>query len=80
MSRFDVEIPVPPFFGSRVVKGIQLSDYAGMLDERALFVGQWGLKGNRGEYENMVETEGRPRLRSLLNEVQANGWLNAAVV
>jgi 5-methyltetrahydrofolate--homocysteine methyltransferase len=76
----DVDIPKPPFFGSRVVKGIQLSDYAGMLDERALFVGQWGLKGNRGEYENMVETEGRPRLRSLLNEVQANGWLNAAVV
>lgn len=76
----DVDIPVPPFFGSRVVKGIQLSDYAGMLDERALFVGQWGLKGNRGEYENMVESEGRPRLRSLLNEVQANGWLNAAVV
>ncbi len=76
----DVDIPTPPFFGSRVVKGIQLSDYAGMLDERALFVGQWGLKGNRGEYENMVEEEGRPRLRSLLNEVQANGWLNAAVV
>jgi 5-methyltetrahydrofolate--homocysteine methyltransferase len=76
----DVDIPTPPFFGSRVVKGIQLSDYAGMLDERALFVGQWGLKGNRGEYENMVETEGRPRLRSSLNEVQANGWLNAAVV
>jgi 5-methyltetrahydrofolate--homocysteine methyltransferase len=76
----DVDIPTPPFFGSRVVKGIQLSDYAGMLDERALFVGQWGLKGNRGEYEAMVESEGRPRLRSLLNEVQANGWLNAAVV
>jgi len=76
----DIDIPTPPFLGSRVVKGIQLSDYAGMLDERALFVGQWGLKGNRGEYENMVEAEGRPRLRSLLNEVQSNGWLNAAVV
>ena len=76
----DVDIPVPPFFGSRVVKGIRLSGYAEMLDERALFVGQWGLKGNRGEYETMVESEGRPRLRSLLNEVQANGWLNAAVV
>jgi len=76
----DVDIPTPPFFGSRVVKGIQLSDYAGMLDERALFVGQWGLKGNRGEYENMVEAEGRPRLRSLLSEVQSSGWLNAAVV
>ena len=76
----DNSIPTPPFFGARVVKGIQLADYAGMLDERALFVGQWGLKGNRGEYEAMVETEGRPRLRALLNEVQSKGWLNAAVV
>ena len=76
----DNSIPKPPFFGSRVIKGIQLSDYAGMLDERALFVGQWGLKGNRGEYESMVEEEGRPRLRSLINEVQSKGWLNAAVV
>ena len=76
----DNSIPHPPFFGSRVIKGIQLSDYAGMLDERALFVGQWGLKGNRGEYESMVEAEGRPRLRALVNEVQSKGWLNAAVV
>jgi 5-methyltetrahydrofolate--homocysteine methyltransferase len=76
----DNTIPNPPFFGSRVIKGIQLADYAGMLDERALFVGQWGLKGNRGEYEAMVEEEGRPRLRALINEVQSKGWLNAAVV
>lgn len=76
----DVSIPTPPFFGSRVVKGISLADYSGMLDERALYVGQWGLKGNRGEYEEMVTSQGRPRLRSLLNEVQSNGWLNAAVV
>jgi 5-methyltetrahydrofolate--homocysteine methyltransferase len=76
----DVDIPSAPFFGSRIVKGIPLADYVGMLDERALFVGQWGLKGARGEYEKMVEEEGRPRLRALLNEVQANGWLEAAVV
>jgi len=83
-SRSDVSddnsIPHAPFFGSRVIKGIPLADYAGMLDERALFVGQWGLKGNRGEYESMVEQEGRPRLRALLNQVQSQGWLNAAVV
>jgi 5-methyltetrahydrofolate--homocysteine methyltransferase len=76
----DVAIPTPPFFGSKVIKGISLADYSGMLDERALFVGQWGLKGNRGEYEEMVLSQGRPRLRSLMNEVQSNGWLNAAVV
>jgi 5-methyltetrahydrofolate--homocysteine methyltransferase len=76
----DVDIPNVPFFGSRIVKGIRLADYVGMLDERALFVGQWGLKGARGEFEQMAESEGRPRLRKLLNEVQSNGWLEAAVV
>jgi 5-methyltetrahydrofolate--homocysteine methyltransferase len=76
----DIDIPNAPFYGSRIIKGIPLSDYVGMLDERALFVGQWGLKGARGEYEKMVEEEGRPRLRALLNEVQSQGWLEAAVV
>jgi len=76
----DIDIPQPPFFGSRIVKGIPLADYVGMLDERALFVGQWGLKGARGEYEKMVEEEGRPRLRALLNEVQSKSLLEAAVV
>lgn len=76
----DNEIPTPPFWGSRVVKGIALADYVGMLDERALFVGQWGLKGNRDNYQTMIEEEARPRLRLLLNEAQANGWLEAAVV
>ena len=76
----DIEIPKAPFLGSRIVKGVALADYVEMLDERALFVGQWGLKGSRGEYEAMVDSEGRPRLRALLNQVQSQGWLNAAVV
>ena len=76
----NIEIPNVPFYGSRIVKGIPLADYVGMLDERALFMGQWGLKGALGEYESMAESEGRPRLRRLLNEVQSKGWLEAAVV
>jgi len=76
----DNDLPKPPFYGSRIVKGIPLASYLGALDERALFVGQWGLQGRRGEYESMVESEGKPRLRALLNDVQSNGWLNAAVV
>ena len=71
-------IPKAPFYGSRVVKGIALADYVHMLDERALFLGQWGLKGK--DFEEMALTQGRPQLRSLLNDVQSNGWLNAAVV
>jgi 5-methyltetrahydrofolate--homocysteine methyltransferase len=70
-------VPIPPFFGSKVVKGVALNDYSQMLDERALFLGQWGLKGK--DFESMANEEGRPRLRSLLNEVQSKGWLNAAV-
>ena len=71
-------VPVAPFYGSKVVKGIALADYVGMLDERALFLGQWGLKGK--DFETMAQDEGRPQLRSLINDVQSNGWLNAAVV
>jgi 5-methyltetrahydrofolate--homocysteine methyltransferase len=32
----DVDIPPAPFFGSRIIKGIPLADYVGMLDARAL--------------------------------------------
>ena len=74
------DIPKPPFWGSRVIKGIPLADYSSMLDERALFVGQWGMKSSQISYEEMVLNKGRPRLRALLNEAQAQGWLNAAVV
>ncbi len=45
----NVQIPNAPFFGTKVIKGISLSEYVGMLDERALFVGQWGLKNNNEE-------------------------------
>lgn len=71
--------PEPPFYGSRTVKGIPLSDYLSLIDERALFVGQWGLDGSRGRFEEMAENEGRPRLRSLLNDAQQGKWLEAGV-
>ncbi|MFG3341129.1 methionine synthase [Glycomyces sp. NPDC048151] len=79
----DVEIPVPPFYGSRVVKGIALAEYAALLDERATFLGQWGLKPARGDgpsYEELVETEGRPRLRYWLDRLATDNVLEAKVV
>ena len=81
----DNPIPTPPFWGTRVVKGVAVGDYAGMVDERALFLGQWGLRGARGgsgpSYEELVETEGRPRLRYWLDRLSTEGVLaHAAVV
>jgi 5-methyltetrahydrofolate--homocysteine methyltransferase len=51
-----------------------------MLDERALFLGQWGLKGGKADFENLVLNEGRPRLRELLDEAQSGSWLKPAIV
>ena len=77
-------VPQPPFYGTRVVRGIPLADYASFLDERALFLGQWGLKPARGgsgpSHEELAETEGRPRLRMWLERAQTEGLLQAAVV
>jgi len=88
MARSDVStdgpVPDPPFLGTEVIKGIPLAEYAAYLDERALFMGQWGLKPTRGRggasYEELVETEGRPRLRMWLERAQTEGLLEAAVV
>src|SRR5215467_392639 len=80
----DNDVPAAPFTGTRVVKGIALADYAAFLDERATFLGQWGLKPTRGgggpSYEELVETEGRPRLRMWLDRIQTDGLVEAGVV
>ena len=79
----DNPVPEPPFWGTRVVKGLALADYASWLDEGALFKGQWGLRQSRASgptYEELVETEGRPRLRGLLTKLQSESLLEAAVV
>ncbi|WP_044373817.1 methionine synthase [Streptomyces noursei] len=80
----DNAVPTPPFWGTRVIKGIQLKEYASWLDEGALFKGQWGLKqartGEGPSYEELVESEGRPRLRGWLDKLQTENLLEAAVV
>jgi 5-methyltetrahydrofolate--homocysteine methyltransferase len=80
----DNPIPTPPFWGSRVIKGIALADYSSMLDQRATFMGQWGLRGAKGgngpSYEELVEKEGIPRLRYWLERLHTEQVLQAAVV
>jgi 5-methyltetrahydrofolate--homocysteine methyltransferase len=77
-------VPTPPFWGTRVVKGIALREYSAYLDERATFMGQWGLKPGRqsdgATYEQLVESEGRPRLRYWLDRLQTENLLEASVV
>ena len=77
-------VPTPPFWGSRIVKGVPVAQYLSLLDERALFLGQWGLRGARaGEgpsYEDLVETDGRPRLRYWIDRLATENILQHAAV
>lgn len=80
----DQPIATPPFWGTRIAKGIPVADYAGHLDERALFFGQWGLRGTRSgdgpDYEELVATEGRPRLRSWIDRLTTENILSHSAV
>lgn len=64
--RRDVPVPQPPFWGSRVVRGLPLRDIYPFVNEVALFRGQWQYqKGQRSdrEYEAFVDQEVRPVFR-----------------
>ncbi len=64
--RQDVPVPQPPFWGSRVVRGLPLRDIYPFVNEIALFRGQWQYqKGQRSdrEYEAFVDEEVRPVFR-----------------
>lgn len=61
--RTDVEIPQPPFWGSRVVEDISLESVYPFINEIALFRGQWQFargKKSPAEYEAFVESTVRP--------------------
>ena len=81
----DNPVPTPPFWGSRVVKGVSLDDIAGYINETALFRNQWqfrpetkadGSKETDAEFKERI----RPQLRTELAQAKADGLLQPAVV
>ncbi|MDO4908523.1 MAG: methionine synthase [Corynebacterium sp.] len=77
-------IATPPFWGTRIVKGIAVNEYLANLDKRALFLGQWGLRPTRGgdgpDYDELVEQEGEPRLRALIDRLKSEHVLDHSAV
>ncbi|MEX1279993.1 MAG: methionine synthase, partial [Acidimicrobiia bacterium] len=76
----DVEIPEPPFVGTRVVKGIALEDIAGYLNETALFRNQWQFRPEDGEHDAAFKERLRPLLRDRLAAARAEHLLVPQVV
>ena len=71
---------MPPFLGSRVVKGISLDDIAAYLNETALFRHQWGFRPEKGENDDDFKARIRPVFREELAKVKAEGVLVPQVV
>ena len=76
----DNPIFVPPFLGSRVVKGIALDDIAAYVNETALFRNQWQFRPEKGETDDEFKARIRPLLRAQLADAKATGILIPQVV
>ncbi len=76
----DNEIFVPPFIGSRVVKGLSLDAISEYLNETALFRNQWGFRPNPGESDADFKERIRPILREQLNKARAEQILVPQIV
>jgi 5-methyltetrahydrofolate--homocysteine methyltransferase len=79
----DIEIPRPPFYGSRVVEDISLDDVFAFVNETALFKGQWQFKQGRRpaeEYESLVKDKVRPIYEELKERSKRENLLQPRVV
>ncbi len=84
-SNVDRNQPVPqvPFYGSRIVRDVQLDKIYEYINEVALIRGQWQFKrGKRSEEEfnAIVNTEAIPALNSLKLQCKRERLLQPAVV
>ncbi len=66
---------VPPFLGSKVVKGIPLDDIAIYINETALFRNQWQFRPEKNETDEQFKERIRPMLREQLANAKASGVL-----
>lgn len=78
-------IPAPPFWGTRVVRGLALAELFPYINETTLFRGQWGFRSRNGataadDWQEVVERDARPALQRLQAEALSDGILEPAVV
>jgi len=71
----DNRVFVPPFLGSRVVKGLGLDEIAEFVNETALFRNQWQYRPNEGENDDDFKSRIRSELRVQLAQAKASGIL-----
>ena len=81
--RTDVEIPKPPFWGSKVIEDISLDEIFMYVNETALIRGQWRiLRGKRSEeeYRKILEEQIYPELEAMKSKAKNDKLLQPKVV
>jgi len=81
--RADVEIPKPPFWGSKVVDNISLDEVFRYINEAALIRGQWRIvrgKKNEEEYRRILQEQIYPELESQKLKAKSKKLLQPKVV
>ncbi|NLX12081.1 MAG: methionine synthase [Phycisphaerales bacterium] len=79
----DVPIPMPPFWGSRVLENIPLKEAMTFINEVMLFQVQWQYKKKgrpQEEFEQYLETEVRPIYRDLVERCRREKILECKAV
>jgi 5-methyltetrahydrofolate--homocysteine methyltransferase len=76
----DNPVFVPPFLGSKVMKGIGIDEIAEFINETALFRNQWQYRPEQGESDDDFKERIRPLLREQLANAKASGILVPQVV
>jgi 5-methyltetrahydrofolate--homocysteine methyltransferase len=80
----DVPVPATPFFGSRVVKGVNTLEISKYLNKKTLYRGQWQFRPKKGqsreEYDAFIEAEVEPVFRSTLERCIEEQLLTPSVV
>jgi 5-methyltetrahydrofolate--homocysteine methyltransferase len=75
----DNVVPVPPFIGTRVERGVPLDKIAEYLNETSLFRNQWGYRPQQGETDAEFKTRVRAVLRQQLDLARQSDVLRPAV-
>jgi 5-methyltetrahydrofolate--homocysteine methyltransferase len=77
----DAEIPVPPFWGWKVLGALAVDDVVACIDRNTLYRMQWGARNLKGEeWERLVREEFEPRLARYTREARTQGWLRPRAV
>jgi 5-methyltetrahydrofolate--homocysteine methyltransferase len=77
------QIPQPPFWGSRIVEGLDLNQVYSFINPIALFRGQWQVKKGAmsdAEYDALIADKITPIFENLKAKCRDEGILRPAVV